>query len=154
MPRSVSRSQVSIIVSGTEAVDSDYNFDESSETAPRQSGSMADEVAVASAHPSLDFPPDYPGYSKIIREAREHYCENNPPFTITTARFDASKERETVLAGPGGRSPGRITPDLLITVTRRSWSPLTIFWTVDYQGQRFIVKYFCDGGYKRWLGLE
>ncbi|KAL8801346.1 MAG: hypothetical protein Q9182_004513 [Xanthomendoza sp. 2 TL-2023] len=112
---------------------------------------MADQVAVASVIPSFDFPPDYPGYDIILREAQLYYGETNPPFTSKYSRFQAPKERETVLAGPGGRCPARITPNLLITVTNRIWNSQTTFWTVDYKDQRFIVKCIGGAGYKRWL---
>ncbi|KAL8801848.1 MAG: hypothetical protein Q9182_004198 [Xanthomendoza sp. 2 TL-2023] len=131
-------------------MDSDYHLDESIGMASKQSGS----VAVASVHPSLNFPPDYPGYSTVLREARQHYGENNPPFTIKDPRFHAPRERETTLAGPGGLLTARITPDLLTTVTTRIWNSQMTFWTMEYKGQRFIVKYMGGVGYKRWLGLE
>ncbi|KAL8691208.1 MAG: hypothetical protein Q9224_004230 [Gallowayella concinna] len=139
-------------------MDTDYDFDESSEKAPCRSESVADEVAAAPVHQQNEFPRVYLGYSTILREAEEYYGENRPPFAFKYQK-EHDTGKEVVLAGPDGQPPLRITPDILHILTARPWGtwgtgrPRSAFRTIDYEGQRYIVKYL-NNAYHRWLGLD
>ncbi|KAI4276480.1 MAG: hypothetical protein LQ337_002451 [Flavoplaca oasis] len=123
------------------AAESDYDFDAKSRSEDGHSQKSIEEIVPdVTDKPSNDLrDEDYSTYNELLREARDFYGEEKPPFaSITTGKIQAS--RSAVLATASGERPTTITPDLLLTLTRREWSPHYWFWTADYKGQRFIVK--------------
>ncbi|KAL8896198.1 MAG: hypothetical protein Q9192_003214 [Flavoplaca navasiana] len=117
----------------------DYDAQSGSEDGLIQE-SVEEVIPAATDKPSNDLQDeDYSTYNELLREARDYYREDKPPFTsITTGKIQAS--RSAVLATANGERPTTITPDLLLTLTRREWSSQCWFWTADYKGERFIVK--------------
>ncbi|KAL8978208.1 MAG: hypothetical protein Q9205_006161 [Flavoplaca limonia] len=139
--------------------DYDYHAQSGSEDGLIQK-SVEEVIPAGKDKPSNDLrDEDYSTYNKLLQEARDFYREEKPPFTsITTSKIQAS--RSAVLATANGERPTTITPDLLLALTRREWSPQYWFWTADYKGERFIVKAVNGrnslGGnsYRRWCGIE
>ncbi|KAL9008702.1 MAG: hypothetical protein Q9180_009476, partial [Flavoplaca navasiana] len=120
--------------------ESDYDYDAQGGNEDSLNPKSVEVVPAATDKPSNDLRDEgYSAYHELLREARDYYREEKPPFTsITTGKIQAS--RSAVLATANGERPTTITPDLLLTLTRREWSSQYWFWTADYKGERFIVK--------------
>ncbi|KAL8877698.1 MAG: hypothetical protein Q9198_004331 [Flavoplaca austrocitrina] len=125
--------------------DYDYHAQSGSEDGLIQK-SVEEVIPAGKDKPSNDLrDEDYSTYNKLLQEARDFYREEKPPFTsITTSKIQAS--RSAVLATANGERPTTITPDLLLALTRREWSPQYWFWTADYKGERFIKRHDCFQG--------
>ncbi|CAL8576017.1 hypothetical protein XPA_001910 [Xanthoria parietina] len=135
------------------AVGSDYNFDAESEhgttSAPRRPDNTSTELRTKK----------YPAYNELLREARNVYGDDNPPPFVSKLKGSASKD--VVLPARDGSYPAKLTPGSVMTLVRRHWRGPFSFWTVEHEGQRFIVKGLSKTSptrpgrwYRRWAGTK
>ncbi|KAI4222180.1 MAG: hypothetical protein L6R36_006348 [Xanthoria steineri] len=126
------------------AVDSDHNFDAESEH-----GSITGPEAIDNTSTELRTK-KYPPYNELLREARNVYGDDNPPFV---SKLSGGASKDVVLPAGDGSYPAKLTPGSIITLVRRHWKGPFSFWTVEHEGQRFIVKglnisHICKKGIK------
>lgn len=96
--------------------------------------------------PILDtttLPADHP--PKFLAEARSFYKDSKPPFVNSSSGITEGFEREAFIAKDGQRLPLPIRAKLVA----KYWDPLSyrgIYWTIDLNGERFIVQSFPNKG--------
>lgn len=96
--------------------------------------------------PTLDttpLPVDHP--PKFLAEARSFYKNSKPPFVNSSSGVTEGFEREVFIAKDGQRPLLPIRAKLVA----KYWDPLShrgIYWTIDLNGERFIVQSFPNKG--------
>lgn len=96
--------------------------------------------------PTLDptpLPADHP--PKFLAEARSFYKNSNPPFVNKSSGITEGFEREVFVAKDGQRPLLPIRAKLVA----KWWDPPSykaVFWTIDLNGERFIVQSFPNKG--------
>lgn len=112
--------------------------------------------------PALDttkLPADHP--PKFLAEAERIYKNSKPPFVTTPGNSSKGSRRAVFVAKDGQRPPLAIRTDLVA----KHWGALAldgIYWTLDLNGERFIVQSFPNKGcisgakwvYCSWTGVE
>ena len=108
--------------------------------APLAPGSVQD--------PALDTTPLPANHtSKFLSEARQIYKDSKPPFVFGGGHGHCTEgiEREVFIAKDGKRPPLPIRANLVA----RRWGELArrgLYWTLDLNGERFIVQSFPNKG--------
>lgn len=100
----------------------------------------------------VELPEDYESVQLI--EAKEYYTEELPPFLQTTNHKTIIGSRIRVQLAKNGKLPKR---PLQVDLISRPWKNGGIYWTMDLEGERLIVKTFRGGAhggsYRRWEGI-
>ncbi|KAI4206260.1 MAG: hypothetical protein LQ349_009945, partial [Xanthoria aureola] len=110
------------------AVDSDYNFDAESVSANSSFLYIAPE---ATDNTSTELrTKKYPSYNELLREARNVYGDDNPPFV---SKLKGSASKDVVLPAGDGSYPAKLTPGSIMTLARRHWRGPFSFWTVEHE---------------------
>ena len=91
----------------------------------------------------------------MLPEAEEHYAYSIPPFLRLNVRECTPGTRRRVrLAVNGSRANSDIEADLIL----KAWKGNGVYWTLDLNSQRLIVRAFRGGAggvfYRRWDGVE
>ena len=105
--------------------------------------SLASEVVQDPALDTTPLPADHP--AKFLAEARSIYKDGRPPFVSVTSGITEGSEREVFIAKNGQRP---LLPVRASLVAKR-WDPLShkgVYWTLDLNGERFIVQSFPNKG--------
>ncbi|KAI4105752.1 MAG: hypothetical protein LQ339_003314 [Xanthoria mediterranea] len=135
-------------------VDSDYNFDAESVSADSSFHYVARPDNTSTELRTKK----YPAYNELLREARNVYGDDNPPFV---SKLKGSASKDVVLPAGDGSYPAKLPPGSTMTLARRHWRGAFSFWTVEHEGQRFIVKGLSKTNptrpgrwYRRWSGTK
>ncbi|KAK3174244.1 hypothetical protein OEA41_001488 [Lepraria neglecta] len=146
---SASGSKAPSTVSTTSDSDTDAEIDTKGSTNP----SMAMPDTSQHSEPSVNTDPlsdDHPIH--LLEEARKFYRNRQPPFVLSK-RSQVSKT--CVVPTKDGLRPKYPS---MIQITARPWDDKSIFWTVDVNHKRYIVKAFSGGKgqsgakYLHWAG--
>ena len=111
--------------------------------------------------PALDtttLPANHP--TKFIANAKSIYKDSRPPFVTLTSKTVEGLKREVFIAKNGQRPPLPIRANLVAN----RWGPHKndgMYWTLDLNGERFIVQAFPNKGcisgakwiYCGWIGV-
>lgn len=90
-----------------------------------------------------------------LSEARKFYTSKAPPFLQSDRNKSPPGTRVRAQLADNGRLPAH---PLKVDVISRPWGDQGIYWTLDLEGQRLIVKTFSGGkpagGYRQWEGIS
>lgn len=117
--------------------------------------SAAPGVGQHSALDTTKLPADHA--PKFFAEAKRVFEDSRPPF-VTTPGNNIEGSKRPVFIAENGRRP--VLP-IRTNLVAKQWGRLGIFWTLDLDGERFIVQSFPNGGcvsgakwvYCRWTGV-
>ena len=101
---------------------------------------------------ATSLPLDHPVY--MLEESRMVYESCRPPFVQDKYKCPVGSRKPVILATRNGHFP-EAEPTTAEFVARE-WSKTDVFWTLDLDGYRWIVKAFGSGSqgatYRKWLG--
>ena len=96
--------------------------------------------------PALDTTPLPASHtSKFLSEAKQIYKDSRPPFVFRGGNLGEGTEREVFIAKDGKRPPLQIRANL-VARRWRELAPSGLYWTLDLNGERFIVQSFPNKG--------
>ncbi|KAI4105753.1 MAG: hypothetical protein LQ339_003315 [Xanthoria mediterranea] len=104
-------------------------------------------------------------YERLLHEAREHYTNTAPPFTVPKQRIRKGHRYLVWLAGTTGALTERTASTEIYSLTAVEWDQDHCFWTIDVGAERWIVasldmrvplhgkpQHHWPIPYRRWVG--
>lgn len=102
--------------------------------------SAAEGVGQDPALDTTSLPADHS--PKLLAEAKRTFQDNRPPFVASSSKHTEGSTRPVFIAKNGQRSVLPIRTDLVA----RNWDRKLVYWTLDLNGERFIVQAFPNNG--------
>ncbi|KAL8831854.1 MAG: hypothetical protein Q9170_005117 [Blastenia crenularia] len=107
-------------------------------------------------HPVSSPTIDETAYQKTLEDARHHYGPNKPEFTVQQTSGSKIGERKTIILSTSkDEFPATLKGVAQGVLIGRRWNEKFMFWTLDVDSQRLIVKCVKGGRqpYYPWLGV-
>ncbi|KAL9601679.1 MAG: hypothetical protein Q9179_002793 [Wetmoreana sp. 5 TL-2023] len=87
-----------------------------------------------------------------LKLIRFYYGESKPEFTQGNGTTQDGDQKGVMLANSDGQNPRILTNANHQFLTARQWSDTNMYWTIDIDGRRLIVKHV--GSFRAWLGIN